>query len=105
MLYISQNEVDDEDNFEDALDENDFYVEKGVDERKLNFKSLDDFMKSSTFNNPINIKVVLTVGQILLMVLKYALVHALSLTEITDLLNMLNCIFFLGQLFCLKLGT
>ena len=42
---------------------------------------------------PVNVPVDKSPGEIILMIIKYAIVHALSLTEITDLFMLINCIF------------
>ena len=42
---------------------------------------------------PINVPVDKSRGEIILIIIKYAIVHALSLTEITDLFILINCIF------------
>ena len=67
---------------------------ENVDELSLqSFDSLEDMINSKRFQEPINVPVDKSVGDIILMVLKYALVHALSLTEITELFMLINCIF------------
>ena len=50
-------------------------------------------VNSANFNNPINLPVNRTAGEVILMVVKYALVQALSLTEIYDLFGLINCLF------------
>ncbi|XP_051157956.1 uncharacterized protein LOC127279572 [Leptopilina boulardi] len=57
------------------------------------FSSIEDIVKNNTVKNPIQTPVDVTPGEIILMILKYAITHALSLIEITDLFKLINCIF------------
>ena len=49
------------------------------------FATLEEMVNGENFKEPITILVDKSLGEIIFMILKYALVHALSLTEITDL--------------------
>ncbi|XP_043470909.1 uncharacterized protein LOC122504076 [Leptopilina heterotoma] len=57
------------------------------------YKSLFEAINIEAFKRPINVSVNKTLGEVMLMVLKFILVHSLSLTAITDLFNLINCIF------------
>ncbi|XP_033228303.1 uncharacterized protein LOC117180093 isoform X2 [Belonocnema kinseyi] len=61
--------------------------------QKKGFTSLEDAIDNEVFRKPINVPVNKTVGEVVIMILKFVLVHALSLTEATDLFFMINCIF------------
>ena len=60
---------------------------------RQSFATLEEMINSENFKEPIIIPVEKSVGEIIIMILKYALVHALSLTEITDLFFLVNSIF------------
>ena len=49
------------------------------------FSSLEDMVNSDGFSNPINKMINRSVGEIMIMIIKYALVNALSLTQIYEL--------------------
>lgn len=57
------------------------------------FSSLDDMVNNETVMNPIQVPVDISAGEIILMILKYTITHALSLIQITDLFKLINCIF------------
>ena len=57
------------------------------------FKSLQHAVSSNTFQRPIDVPVNKSVGEVLLMVSKFVLIYALSLTDITDSFSLINCIF------------
>ena len=57
------------------------------------FKSVQDSLSSNIFQRPKDMPVIKSVGEVLLMVLKFVLIHAPSLNAITDLFNLINCIF------------
>ncbi|XP_033230752.1 uncharacterized protein LOC117181857 [Belonocnema kinseyi] len=61
--------------------------------QKKGFTSLEDATNNEVFRKPTNVPVNKTVGEVVIMILKFVLVHALSLTEATDLFFMINCIF------------
>ncbi|XP_033212064.1 uncharacterized protein LOC117169689 isoform X2 [Belonocnema kinseyi] len=61
--------------------------------QKKGFISLEDAIDNEVFRKPINVPVNKTVGEVVIMILEFVLVHALSLTEATDLFSMINCIF------------
>ncbi|XP_033218139.1 uncharacterized protein LOC117173608 [Belonocnema kinseyi] len=87
---------DDDDFYKDTIEDKDYPPKNEEDEEILSpksFNSLQDAISSEAFRKTINVPVNKTVGEVIFMILKFVLVHALSLTEITDLLDMINCIF------------
>lgn len=71
---------------EDEVQDTNFPIPKS-------FKFLEDFMEREDFNNPIRIPVNKNLGEIIIMIIKYSLTHSISLTGITDLFKLINCIF------------
>lgn len=74
-----------------AVDGNNFFLNENADDipsedigSQRGFTSLDEMVNSANFNNPINLPVNRTVGEFILMIVKCALVHVLSLTQIYD---------------------
>ena len=96
-FLIFQVKVDEDDFFMDALEENDAEGLGSADSGEFRFKkcfsSLDDMANNEEIKTPINVPVDKSRGEIILMIIKYAIVHALSLTEMTDLFMLINCIF------------
>ena len=83
--------------FMDPLEENDAEGLGSADSGECTFKkcfsSLDDMANNKEIKAPINVPVDRSRGDIILMIVKYAIAHAFSLTEITDLFMLINCIF------------
>lgn len=50
-------------------------------------------VKNNAVKTPIQLPVDVTPGEVILMVLKYAIIHTFSLTQITDLFKLINCLF------------
>lgn len=69
---------------------------------KINFKDLNEMINTESFNKRIEKIVNRSVGEIILMILKYAIVHALSLTQIYVLFNLVNCLFDENIIPCTK---
>ena len=59
----------------------------------MSYASLEDMMESEDFNKPIQIPVNKNIAEVIIMMMKYSLIHSLSLTEITDLFTMINYVF------------
>ncbi|XP_051156773.1 uncharacterized protein LOC127278885 [Leptopilina boulardi] len=57
------------------------------------FSSIAEVIGNNNMSTPIQVPVKITPSELLLMILKYAIVHALSLIEITNLFKLINCIF------------
>lgn len=69
----------------DALDETDLMDDDEDESSEKPFKSFKDMLNMKGFENPITVPVNKSVGELIFMIIKYAVVHALSLTQITDL--------------------
>ena len=84
-----------DDFFFDAI--NDDVVEdeapEGEHPTQMSYASLEDMMESEDFNKPIQIPVDKSIAEVIIMIIKYSLIHSLSLTGIIDLFNMINCVF------------
>ena len=99
LFQKESKEVDDY--FLDVIEEEDDYnrykdTSEDDDTERLSsksFKSLQDAISSNILERPIDVPANKSVGEVLLMVSKFVLIHALSLTVITDLFNFINCIF------------
>ena len=59
----------------------------------MSYASLEDMMESEDFNKPIQIPVNKSIAEVIIMMMKYSLIHSLSLTEITHFFTMINCVF------------
>ncbi|XP_043461905.1 uncharacterized protein LOC122498287 [Leptopilina heterotoma] len=57
------------------------------------YKTLEEMTSSPEFHAPVNTPVKATVGEIVIMIVRYALLNALSLTAIYELFCLINCIF------------
>ncbi|XP_043472842.1 uncharacterized protein LOC122505365 [Leptopilina heterotoma] len=79
--------------FMDILNDADLINEDDDVSTEKPFKSFKDMLNMKDFENPITVPVDKSVGEIIFMIVKYALVHALSLTQITDLFMLINCMF------------
>lgn len=79
----------------DALDEADFtnHDENEDVSSEQPFKSFEEMLNMKDFEEPITVPVNKSVGEIIFMIIKYSLVHALSLSQITDLFMLINCMF------------
>ena len=74
----------------ESNDDSDTVVEN---ECSKNFKHLYSFLDKVDCANPIDTPVNKNIGEVLLMLFKYALTNALSLTAIVSLFGLINCIF------------
>lgn len=81
--------MDDEDVFHDVV-----YDEENKADipTQTSFASLEDMMESEEFNKPIRIQANKSIAEVIIMIIKYALIYSLSLTGITDLFMIVNCI-------------
>lgn len=90
-------EINDEDISMDAInDDNDPSNEDhhtGEHSLLQGFRSLQEAIDSEALRKPISTPADKTVGEIILMILKFVLVHALSLTATTDLFRLVNALF------------
>lgn len=59
------------------------------------YKTLEEITSSPEFHEPVNTPVKATVGEIVIMIVRYALLNALSLTAIYELFCLINCIFLI----------
>ena len=59
----------------------------------MSYAFLEDMMESEYFNKPIQIPVNKSIAEVIIMTMKYSLIHSLSLTEIIDFLTIINCVF------------
>lgn len=90
---------DEEDNyFEDASEGNDFLID--VEENKESYSpsaktyaTLEDMLAGTDYNTPINMLASRTIGEVLIMIIRFALVNALSLTGVFELFCLINNIF------------
>ncbi|XP_043476020.1 uncharacterized protein LOC122507401 [Leptopilina heterotoma] len=91
-----------EDNFFlDALEENDwfFYFEEESSIGQSSFPSqqkystLDEMIDAPEFNTPITATITKSIGEIILIIIKYSLVHSLSFTATFNLFRLINSIF------------
>ena len=90
------NDYEDDECFKDTIDDNNHSLMEEENDETLSpkdFRSLQNAIDNGAFRRSINGPVNKTVGEVIFMILKFALVHALSLTEITDLFVLINCIF------------
>ena len=90
------NDNEDDEWFKNTIDSNNHpLMEEEPDETlsPKDFRSLQNAISNGAFKRSINVPVNKTAGEVIFMILKFALVHALSLTVITDLFVMINCIF------------
>lgn len=80
----------------------DFLDEDNTDEEKENedetthsscFKNLHTFLDNEDVFNTINVEVKISIAELLLMLIKYALIHSLSLSAVVNLFMIINCIF------------
>ena len=62
---------------------------EGEHPTQMSYASLEDMMESADFNQPIQIPVIKSIAEVIIMMMKYSLIHSLLLTEITDLFTML----------------
>ncbi|XP_051172372.1 uncharacterized protein LOC127288776 [Leptopilina boulardi] len=89
------------DNFFDCLDQDDFAIdaeeestlEKEFISAEKKYVLLEDLMEDSDFNKPIEVTINRTVGEVIIMIIKYALIHALSFTATFHLFRLVNCFF------------
>ena len=90
-----QNENGIDDFFYDAFngDEVEDDAAEGEHPTQMSYASLEDMMESEDFNKPIQILVNKSIAEVIIMTMKDSLIHSLSLTEITDLFTMINCVF------------
>ena len=88
------NDNEDDEWFKNTIDSNNHPLMEELDETlsAKDFRSLQNAI-SRAFKRSINVPVNKTAGEVIFMIPKFALVHALSLTVITDLFVMINCIF------------
>ena len=93
MKHILQNGNDDF--FFDAINDDEVEDEapEGEHPTQMSYASLEDMMESEDFNKPIQIPVDKSIAEVIIMIIKYSLIHSLSLTGIIDLFNIINCVF------------
>lgn len=85
-----RNEEEEEENKEKENEE------EGKEEEtpaKLSFTSLEDVMENPIFDAPIKTCVNKSIGEVIIMIIKYSLIYSLSLSGMTDLFKLVNCIF------------
>ncbi|XP_033210660.1 uncharacterized protein LOC117168875 isoform X2 [Belonocnema kinseyi] len=89
--------IDDEDCYKDTIDDDHPSINKEEDDAehlsRKDFTAFEGAISSEAFQRPIDISVNKTVGEVILIILKFVLVHSLSLTAITDSFNMINFLF------------
>lgn len=97
-LFMFQSDTEDDNYFFDPL--NNSHLEDNEEETEnveiltqIKFTSLDDLLSSKSFHNPINLTIKKSLGEIILVIFKFALAHAISLTQLYDLFNLINCLF------------
>ena len=90
-----QNKNGIDDFFFDAFNDDEVEDEaaEGDHPTQMSYASLEDMMGSEDFNKPIQILVNKSIAEVIITMIKYCLIHSLSLTEITDLFTMINCVF------------
>ena len=88
-----ENRIDDFffDEFND--DEVEDEAAEGEHPTQMSYASLEDMMGSEDFKKPIQILVNKSIAEVIIMMMKYSLIHSLLLTEITDSFTMINCVF------------
>ncbi|XP_051176780.1 uncharacterized protein LOC127291625 isoform X1 [Leptopilina boulardi] len=95
-----ENENEEDDFFFDAIgDTNDCNESDAAEEEeeeilgKKSFASLTDLMGNKIFDRPIQTVVNKSVAEVIIMIVKYCLIYSLSLSGMTDLFKLINCIF------------
>ena len=84
---------DNDDVFIDSLDDDFSHEEDQTNPLKPCFTELKNYMEEVDFNSIIKVPVNKTIGEVVMMVIRYAIVYALSLSQVCDLLKLVNCIF------------
>ncbi|XP_051157958.1 uncharacterized protein LOC127279573 isoform X1 [Leptopilina boulardi] len=116
----AENDNEEDNFFVDALEDNDWFFD-AEDESSINetffssqqkYSTLDEMINAPEFNTPASATVNKSIGEIILIIIKYALVHSLSFTATFNLFRLINSIFelpiwpntkyLLDKLFCPK---